>query len=147
VSAREVKSGVRGGHYVSGLLPWPVRPSVLAWLRDADEDSLFLSVLTLGELEKGIARARDLLRKTKLINWVRRDLAERFQGRVLPIDIRIAERWGSLVGESERRGAPLPVIDSLLATTSLQHDLTIVTRNTADMQRCSARCLNPWGAS
>lgn len=78
---------------------------------------------------------------------MRRDLAERFRGRVLPIDVRIAERWGALVGESERRGAPLPVIDSLLAATSLQHGLTIVTRNTADMQRCGARCLNPWEAS
>jgi toxin FitB len=132
---------------ISELVKAEPNASVLAWLQDADEDSLFLSVLTLGELEKGIARARDLLRKAKLINWVRRDLVERFRGRVLLIDVRIAERWGALVGESERRGAPLPVIDSLLAATSLQHDLTIVTRNTADMQRCGARCLNPWEAS
>jgi predicted nucleic acid-binding protein len=132
---------------ISELVKAEPNVSVLAWLQDADEDSLFLSVLTLGELEKGIARARDLLRKAKLINWVHRDLAERFRGRVLPIDVRIAERWGALVGESERRGAPLPVIDSLLAATSLQHDLTIVTRNTADMRRCGARCLNPWKAS
>lgn len=56
----------------------------------------------------------------------------------------IAERWGALVGELERRGFPLPVIDSLFAATSLQHHLTIVTRNTADMERCGARCLDPW---
>jgi Predicted nucleic acid-binding protein, contains PIN domain len=129
---------------VSELVKAEPNESVLTWLLDADEDSLFLSVLTLGELEKGIARARDVSRKAKLINWVRRDLAQRFRGRVLPIDIEIAERWGALVGESERRGIPLPVVDSLLAATSLHHDLTIVIRNMADMERCGARCVNPW---
>ena len=129
---------------ISELVKPAPSAAVLAWLRDTEEETLFLSVLTVGELEKGIARSVDAARKAKLTAWVRRDLAERFRHRVLPIDVAVAARWGTVVGESEARGAPLPVIDSLLAATGLEHDLTIVTRNITDFERCGARCLNPW---
>lgn len=119
-------------------------PAVLAWVRDCEEEALFLSVVTIGELEKGIAKVADSSRKKKLASWIRNDLAARFQSRILPVDLQVAARWGVLVGESERRGVPLPVIDSLIAATSLQHDLTVVTRNTADFERWGARCFNPW---
>ena len=75
---------------------------------------------------------------------MRKDLAERFATRILAVDFAVATRWGSLVGESERRGLPLPVIDSLIALTSLCHGLTVVTRNTRDFELCGARCINPW---
>ena len=79
---------------------------------------------------------------------MRHELAERFRDRLLPIDLIVAARWGTLVGQSESRGQPLPVIDSLIAATSLHHDFTVVTRNTEDLERCGARCFNPWlGAS
>jgi predicted nucleic acid-binding protein len=113
-------------------------------MNDAPEEALYLSVLTMGELEKGIARVSDARRKAKLTSWVRRELSLRFEGRVLAVDLPVAERWGTLVGESEAKGRPLPVIDSLLAATSLQHDLTVVTRNTADFEHCGARCFDPW---
>jgi predicted nucleic acid-binding protein len=75
---------------------------------------------------------------------VRRELADRFRGRLLVIDSGVAARWGAMVGASEARGQPLPVIDSLIAATSLQHDLTVVTRKTDDLERCGALCFNPW---
>jgi len=118
--------------------------AVVGWIQRCDEDELFLSVITIGELEKGIARLPDSVKKAKLERWVRRELADRFRERVLTIDAGVAARWGALIGTAEMRGEPLPVIDSLIAATSLQHDMTIVTRNTEDLVRCGARCFNPW---
>jgi predicted nucleic acid-binding protein len=131
---------------ISELIRPTPTPSVIEWMDDASEEALYLSVLTLGELEKGIARLRDARRRAKLTSWVRRELSLRFEGRVLAVDLPVAERWGTLVGESEAKGRPLPVIDSLLAATSLQHDLIVVTRNTADFERCGARCFDPWAS-
>jgi predicted nucleic acid-binding protein len=116
----------------------------LAWVRETDEERMFLSVVTIGELRKGIARLPESQRRKKLETWVRRDLVGRFTGRILSIDLDVAERWGQLVGASERRGVRLPVIDSLIAATSLSHKLLIVTRNTRDFERCGGECHNPW---
>ena len=117
--------------------------SVVSWVRACDEQALFLSVITIGELEKGIAKLPSSARRTTLEQWVRRELADRFRDRLLAIDRNVAARWGALAGLSEARGQPLPVIDSLIAATSLQHDLTVVTRNTDDLERCGAHCFNP----
>lgn len=131
---------------VSELVKPKPHKGVVSWMQDCDEAHVFLSVITLGELEKGIARVGDATRRSKLQKWVRRDVAERFQGRILAIDTPVATRWGALVGESESRGVSLPVIDSLIAAASLVHELTVVTRNVDDFTRCGARCLNPWEA-
>jgi predicted nucleic acid-binding protein len=121
--------------------------SLVSWVRARDEAELFLSVVTIGELEKGIAKLPGSAQRTTLEQWVRRELADRFRDRLLAVNSSIAARWGSMVGLSEARGQPLPVIDSLIAATSLQHDLTVVTRNTDDLERCGARCVNPWAGS
>jgi hypothetical protein len=117
---------------------------VVQWLEGAEEAHLYLSVVTLGELEKGIARLPASARRARIERWVRQELAARFEGRILDVDRRVAERWGVMSGASEVRGVPLPVIDALIAATSLAHGLEVVTRNTADLERCGARCLNPW---
>ena len=117
---------------------------VIAWLEAAGEASLYLSVVSLGELEKGIARLPASARRRRIEQWVRQDLAARFEGRLLDVDRAVAERWGAISGESEARGAPLPVIDALIAATALTHGLDVVTRNTSDLERCGARCVNPW---
>jgi len=129
---------------VSELVRPRPKTSVVSWVRERDEDELFPSVVTIGELEKGIARLPDSPKRVALEQWVRRELADRFRGRLLAVDSGVAARWGALVGASEARGQPLPVIDSLIAATSLQQDLTVVTRNTDDLERCGARCFNPW---
>jgi predicted nucleic acid-binding protein len=129
---------------VSELVRKSPHPPVLKWINDQDESSLYLSVVTIGEIEKGIARLPASPRRGRLQSWVRRDLIGRFGERLLAVDIRAAARWGALTGESERRGVPLPVIDSLIAATALVHDLSVVTRNVADFERCSVECVNPW---
>ena len=127
----------------SGFRKSPHLP-VLEWIGAQNEASLYLSVVTVGEIEKGIARLPASARKTKLQSWVRRDLVERFGARLLPVDIRVATRWGAVTGESEKRGQPLPVIDSLIAATALVHGFSVVTRNVDDFKRCGVVCVNPW---
>ncbi|MGA8055485.1 MAG: type II toxin-antitoxin system VapC family toxin [Burkholderiales bacterium] len=129
---------------VSELVRPRPKTSVVRWVGEHDEDELFLSVITIGELEKGIAKLPESPKRVTLEQWVRRELADRFRGRLLAIDSGVAARWGAMAGASEARGQSLPVIDSLIAATSLQHDLTVVTRNTDDLERCGARCVNPW---
>jgi toxin FitB len=129
---------------VSELVRKSPSAAVLKWIDGQDEALLYLSVLTIGELEKGVARLPASARRTRLLSWVRRDLVERFDGRLLPIDARTAARWGAIAGESERRGKPLPVIDCLIAATALVHGLTVATRSVTDFERCGATCVNPW---
>ena len=129
---------------VSELIRTTPKASVINWLQGQDENVLFLSVLTLGELEKGIAKLSDSRRKTTLRKWVRTNLMSRFEGRLLIIDHNVASRWGTLVGTSERKGHPLPVIDSLIAATAIAHELTVVSRNAKDFERCGVACLDPW---
>jgi len=129
---------------VSELVRATPTASVIDWLKAQDEDDLFLSVLTLGELEKGIAKLSDSRRKTTLRKWVRTNLMSRFEGRLLVVDRNVASRWGMLTGTAERKGRPLPVIDSLIAATAVAHDLTVVSRNAMDFERCGVPCLNPW---
>ena len=129
---------------VSELVRKSPSAAVLKWIDGQDEASLYLSVLTIGELEKGVARLPASARRNRLQSWVRRDLVGRFDGRLLPIDTRTATRWGSVTGESEKRGRPLPVIDSLIAATALVHGFTVATRNVEDFERCGAPCVNPW---
>lgn len=117
---------------------------VLKWIGEQDETSLYLSVVTIGEIEKGIARLPASARRTRLQSWVRRDLIGRFGERLLAVDVRAATRWGAVTGESERRGVPLPVIDRLIAATASVHGLVVVTRNVADFERCGVACVNPW---
>src|SRR6202034_3369204 len=101
------------------------------WLDAADEGILFLSVLTLGEIRKGIAGLSSSRRRTQLEVWLERELPARFAGRILAIDAAVADRWGTLAADAKRRGKPLGSIDALLAATALQFELTLVTRNTA----------------
>jgi predicted nucleic acid-binding protein len=129
---------------VSELIRPRPKASVVRWVRERDESELFLSVVTIGEIEKGIAKLPDSSKRLSLEPWVRRDLAERFRTRLLSIDASIASRWGAISGASEARGQPLPVVDALIAATALLHGLVVVTRNTEDLERCGARCFDPW---
>ena len=113
---------------------------VLRWLT-AHQDELFLSVLTLGELEKGLMQASDSTRRARLDRWIRREVPEWFSGRILPVDQQVAVRWGQLAGSLRD---PLPAVDALIAATALTHQLTVVTRNVSDLMRTGAAVLNPW---
>ena len=103
-----------------------------------------LSSLTFGELYKGIAKLPDSTRRERLSQWIENDLKERFAGKIFDIDLAVAKTWGEIQGASETAGNPMPAIDSLIAATALAHNLTVVTRNVADMQQSGVPLLNPW---
>jgi toxin FitB len=119
-------------------------PRVWEWMRVADESLLYLSVLTLGEIRKGIAGLPQSKCRTELENWLELELQARFSGRILPIDASIADRWGLIAAEAKRKGKPLSAIDGLLAATALHHNLTIVSRNVGDFAITHVPTLNPW---
>lgn len=127
------------------IRPHPDR-RVMEWVDSTNEASLYLSVLTLGEIRKGIAALPQGTRRTRLETWLEVDLKARFQGRILPVDAGVADRWGMLTAEAKRKGKPLPVIDGLLAATALHHNLTVVSRNVSDLATTRVPVLNPWDA-
>ena len=124
--------------------PRPER-RVLEWLDGADEGLLYLSVLTLGEIRKGIAGLGAGRRRSQLEGWLERELPARFAGRMLPVDTAVADRWGLLMADARRTGRLLGSVDALLAATALQFDLTLVTRNVSDFSQTRVSLLNLWG--
>jgi len=131
---------------ISELVRRKPEARVLEWIEAADESLLYLSVLTLGEIRKGVARLPQGKRRTHLETWLELDLQTRFAGRILPIDAPVADRWGLLAAEAKRKGSVLSAIEGLLAATALQHNLTIVSRNVSDFADTHAPVLNPWEA-
>jgi toxin FitB len=121
-------------------------PRVLSWLEAAEETLLYLSVLTLGEIRKGVAALTQGKRRTALETWLEIELQARFSGRILSIDTAVADRWGVLAAAAKAKGTPLSTIDGLLAATALHHDLTIVSRNVGDFAHTQVPVLNPWKA-
>lgn len=118
--------------------------NVVAWVRAQQERHMFLSVLTIGELRKGIERMPEGRKRMKLVNWLDTDLKLRFSGRLLPIDEEIAERWGLLCAAANAKGASVPVLDGLIAATALVHGMTVVTRNVKDIHPTGALVCDPW---
>lgn len=123
------------------------RPSrrVADWVVSTPEELLYLSVITIGEVRKGI----DLLdddepKRAALLSWLDRDLRVRFAGRLLTFDDAVAERWGHLEALAKKQRLTLPTIDVQLAATALHHGLTFVTRNTADIRPTGVPVFNPW---
>ena len=129
---------------ISELVKKKPNPKVIKWILECDEDLMFLSVLTLGEIQKGISKLNDKKRRSQLQMWLDSDLRTRFDNRILPITADIAKTWGIIMGEAESQGIKIPSIDSLLGATAIAHDLTVVTRNTSDIEKTQAKILNPW---
>jgi toxin FitB len=131
---------------ISELIRSQPEPRLMDWMRAADESLLYLSVLTLGEIRKGAAILPQSKRRTYVESWLELDLRVRFSGRILTIDDAVADRWGWLTAEAQRRGRPLAAIDGLLAATALHRNLTIVSRNVSDFAQTHVPVLNPWEA-
>lgn len=119
-------------------------PGVIQWLDEQDEASLFLSVISLGEIEKGILklRATDVRRSQKLTAWLGR-VEQRFAGRILSLDGAVLHAWAQLAASAELAGQRLPVMDGLIMATAQRHGLTVVTRNTGDF-RSYPQVFDPW---
>lgn len=114
---------------------------VISWLEQIPSEALFISVLTLGEIRKGIEKHTDRKRCEILRLWLEHDLTAWFKKRILSIDLAVADRWGRLLAEV---GRPVPTIDSLLAATALHHELRLVTRNAKDFDYPGLEVINPW---
>jgi len=120
-------------------------PRVAAWARGQDEDRLFISVLTLGEYDKGIANLAPDVPARGRIEAAVAALEARFAGRVLSVDDTTVRRWGRISGAVLRNtGQVPPVIDTLLAATAIENDLFLVTRNTRDVRHSGAVVFDPW---
>jgi predicted nucleic acid-binding protein len=131
---------------ISELVRVKPEPRVLEWMEAADEGSLYLSVLTLGEIRKGLAGLPQGKRRTRLDAWLELELQARFSGRILPINAVVADRWGVLAADAKRKGKALSTIDALLAATALHYNLTVVSRNVNDFANTQVPFLNPWEA-
>jgi hypothetical protein len=118
-------------------------PGLIGWMELADEDRVFLSVISLAEVRYGIERLSAGARRNRLERWLRDELPLRFEGRVLPIDSRVAEAWGRTVSRSEALGRPMDAMDAFLAATAEVHRLTLVTRNVSDFPTLKS-VVNPW---
>ena len=114
---------------------------VIEWFADRPAVTLYISVLSLGEIRKGIESHKDASRRHALTDWLQTEVAAFFAGRILPVDALVADRWGRMVADA---GRPLPTIDSLLAATAVANDLVLVTRNTKDFTDLPVQTFNPW---
>lgn len=114
------------------------------WFKSVPASMLHLSVLTIGEIRKGIILQVSAARRTQLESWLQVDVLQFFNDRILPVDTEVSDRWGSLSANAKTAGKILPTVDALLAATALQHDLVLVTRNTRDVRTTGVSTLNPW---
>ncbi len=129
---------------ISELIKKTPETRVIEWVRQQPEERLYLSVLTQGELQKGIAKLKDQHRARKLQRWLDDDLLERFAGRVLDVTPAVARIWGRIQGKAEREGRRMQVIDSLIAATALNLGASMVTRNVEDVEASGVEIVNPW---
>jgi tRNA(fMet)-specific endonuclease VapC len=129
---------------VSELVAREVHKKVFNWLESVDSESIFLSVITIGELKKGIEKLPDSKRKKALESGLEEDLLVRFRDRILALDIPILLTWERLVANLEKAGKPLPATDSLLAATAAETGFTLVTRNAVHFESSGIPVFNPW---
>ncbi len=129
---------------VSELAKHGPDPKVLSWIENVDQNLCYLSVLTVGEIRKGITVLTNAKRRVSIEAWLEKDLHAQFEGRILPISEDIADRWGTLTGQVYLKKKLIPVIDGLIAATAIQHNLTLVTRNTKDVEETGVVLFNPW---
>ena len=119
-------------------------PGLLKWLGEVDEDSTFISVVTITELRYGVERLTTGARRERLDGWLQKDLRLRFEGRILPVDFEVADTCGRLIARSESLGRPIEPRDAFIAATAECHGLTLVTRNASDFEPTVKTILTPW---
>lgn len=129
---------------ISELIKKNPDTNVLRWISETEETSLYLSVLTLGEIHKGIEKLPPSKKKDELHKWVNSDLRERFKNRIIDLDLVTATKWGEVQGKAERAGKGMSLIYGLISATGIAKDLIVVTRNTRDMEQSGVTLLNPW---
>lgn len=117
--------------------------AVIDWFVNCPEDRLFISSLTLGELQYGIELLPVGKKKNDLIVWFE-EINTLYSEIALSVDNKISLRWGELRAQLRQKGFQLPVVDGLIASTAIEHNYILVTRNTSDFEATGVQCLNPW---
>lgn len=120
--------------------------NVVNWVLHENETNFYVSVLTFGEIHKGIEKLPASKKKKELQFWVANELKNRFQNRIIGIDMNISLVWGKIQCIAEKKGKQMPAVDALIAATGIVHNLTVVTRNVADMEQSTVKLLNPWSS-
>jgi len=129
---------------ISELVAKQPNPKVVEYIDSLDPDDVLLSVITIGEIAKGIEKLPKSKRKQELETWLKEDLLVRFDGKIIPLDTGVLLEWGSLTARLESTGKTLPAMDSLIAATVLVRALSLVTRNTDDFEGTGVEIVNPW---
>jgi predicted nucleic acid-binding protein len=129
---------------ISELVSKKPNPRVVEFVDSLDPEDVYLSVITIGEIVKGIEKLPSSRRKTGLQSWLNDDLLVRFEGNVVPLDIDIMVEWGRITARLEVAGKTMPAIDSLIAATVLDRKMTLVTRNVSDFEGTDLEIVNPW---
>jgi predicted nucleic acid-binding protein len=126
--------------------PTQRRPNagVKDWYARTPETNMYVSVLSIGEIRKGLVKLAGTPKAARIGAWLDHELLQRFDQRLLGVDIDVCNLWGTLCGELLQRGCPSPVTDSLIAATALTHELTLVTRNVKDFRNFDIAVINPW---
>ena len=129
---------------ISELVAGQPNEQVIAWIDGIDDQLVYLSVITIGEIKRGIEKLPNSRRKRRLNQWLNEALLIRFDDKILSIDIPVMVTWGKLIAKLESRGRMLPAVDSLIAATALHHGLHLVTRNEEDFDGLDVMGINPW---
>jgi predicted nucleic acid-binding protein len=116
---------------------------VIEWLKNANSDDLYLSVINIGEIKKGINKLPASKKKQDLLFWLE-TLLEDYQNRILNVDLAVMENWSLIVANAEKKGQPVASMDSIIAAVAYTHHLTLVTRNERDFYACNIPMINPW---
>ena len=119
-------------------------PALVSWVEEVDEDRLFLSVASLAELRRGVDLLPEGRRRDRLASWLEEELVDRFQDRIVEIDLRIAQTWGRLLARARRAGIGLSTMDAVFAATAEAGGLTLVTRNTRHFTQLGIPLIDPW---
>jgi toxin FitB len=118
--------------------------NVLSWLNGMDAGRIYLSVVTLGEVQQGISNLPRSNRRATLEEWLNEQLTDQFAGRILALDAATFITWGQLIAPLRQQGHTMSVMDSLIAATAVHHRMTLVTRNVSDFQHVELSIFNPW---
>jgi len=129
---------------ISELIARQPNKKILNWIDNLDPDTVYLSVITIGEIRKGIEKLPLSKKRDAIKEWLETDLLIRFQGRIVVITIEIMLLWGELTGQLERQGKPLPALDSLIAAIVRHGNFALVTRNEDDFLPTGITVINPW---
>lgn len=129
---------------VSELIARRPEERVVRWIDSVDPNSVFLSVITIGEIRKGIEKLPPSPRKDAVQRWLVEDLPTRFDSRILELEVEAMLIWGSLAARLEKEGRKMPAMDALLADLALRHGLCLVTRNEDDFKHTGIEVFNPW---